>query len=281
MQKTRAFVVTNWNIDCDYAALVQAGQIRYVAYGHETCPSTGRAHHQAFCYFHNPRSSAGRALATIGKMFGPIACNVLPMRGSLLENEAYCSKEGTLTEFGDKPAPGARGDIDAVVKQIQAGETTADAVCMENPEFFHKYGRTLDRVEAVSLRARWRTEMTEGIWITGPPGSGKTHMAFEGYTPDTHYVKNVNEDWWDGYKGHPIVVINEFRGQIPFSELLDLVDKWPKTVKWRCRESVPFLATKLIVTSVKTPKEVYRRQVDDEPWGQFDRRFKVITLGPR
>ena len=55
---------------------------------------------------------------------------------------------------------------------------TADEVALQNPAFFHQYGRTLREVETVALRQRWRTEMTEGVWYTGPAASGKSHIAF-------------------------------------------------------------------------------------------------------
>ena len=185
--------------------------------------------------------------------------------------KTYCTKQDKdAFEFGEMPAQGKRTDIDAIKDAILSGETTADKVCCENPVFFHQYGRTMDRLQGIALRRRFRTEMTKGEWVTGPTGCGKSHRAFEGFNPETHYVKNLNEDWWDGYTGQETVILNEFRGQIKFSELLDLVDKWPKTVKWRCKEPVPFLAKNLIITSIKTPQEVYANTVG-EPWEQFER----------
>ena len=129
--------------------------------------------------------------------------------------------------------------------------------------------------ETIMMRRKWRTQMTKGIWYTGPTGTGKSHKVFEDYDPETHYVKNVNNDWWDGYKQQPIVVLYDFRGQIPLSELLDLVDKWPKTVKCRYRESVPFISTHVLVASRFPPEEVYKISVHE--WGQFMRRFEIVT----
>jgi hypothetical protein len=275
--KVRNFVVTVWDMDCDFQGLIDSGKIQFVAKGREICPDTKREHWQCYVAFENPRAHTPKALGKIGAMFGKIHARVKPMLGSLAQNEAYCSKDGKFEKLGKEPKQGNRTDIHEKKDQIMNGEMTVDEICVENPEFFHQYGRTLDRLEGIALRKRFRTEMTEGVWYTGESGCGKSHACFKDYHPDTHYVKNLNEDWWDGYKGQPIVILNEFRGQIPFAELLDLVDKWPKTVKWRNREPVPFLAKKVIVASIRTPQDVYVNQ-KEEPWAQFHRRFRVETL---
>ena len=281
-EKTRSFVVTQWNLDCDYQALVDEGQVRFIAYGEEVCPTTGRPHHQAYVYFHNPRSTSGKTLNKIGDMFGETHCRVDFMRGSFKENEAYCSKESQLIKIGDEPKMGFRGDLEETKDCIMRGDMTLDRIACEDPHMYHQYGRTLAKVEEIALRHRYRTWMTRGTYIHGPSGSGKSHMAFEGYDPSTHYVKCLEDEWWDGYTGQPVVIINEFRGQIRLSELFDLVDKWPKTVKQRCKAPVPFLARKLIITSVKAPRQVYAEGLsDDEPWDQFERRFDIIKLEQR
>lgn len=285
--KVRWFVVTQWNVNCDYEALLKykSGQIRFICYGAEVCPKSGREHHQLFLYMRGNTTYGKKQLGKLGSMFGPIHCNVEPMWGRVDENEYYCSKESDLIKHGDEPKQGRRGDIDECAKSIMAGEFTVDQLCVENPGFFHQYGRTMDRIERIALRKRWRSWMTLGEWITGPSGSGKSHRAFRGYDPETHYSVCVQDlaggQWWDGYCGQEIVIINEFRGQIPFSELLDLVDKYPKTVRNRGREPVPFLARKVIITSICTPQECYPN-VDWYTRGyQFDRRFAVETLASR
>jgi len=55
------------------------------------------------------------------------------------------------------------------------------------------------------------------------------------------------------------------------------MDKWPKTVKWRCKEPVPFLAKEIRIASIRTPQEVYST-VCGEPWGQFERRCQIVLL---
>lgn len=275
--KTRAFVVTQWNLDCDYQKLVDTKKLRFVAYGPEMCPETGRLHHQAYIYFWNPRTTGGRALKKIGDMFGEIHCSVQPMRGSFDQNEAYCSKEGELIKIGEEPEPGKRGDLDETKDMILKGKLTTEEVMVDNPHMYHMYGRTLDKLQEIAFRKKHRTWMTRGLWIFGPSGAGKSHMAFDGFSPDTHYVKCLSDQWWDGYTGQQTVIFNEFRGQISAAELFDLVDKWPKTVKIRGQAPVPFLARKVIITSILNPKEF----MGGEPWEQFQRRFEIIELEQR
>lgn len=278
-KKVRWFTFTCYKMDNCYETLVGPDKFfRYIAKGDEICPKTGREHHQGFCYLHINSAHGKLALQRISeKLCKEKPPHVEAMRGKIQDNEYYCSKEGELDEYGDKPAQGCRGDIDETVAEIVAGKRTADEVAVDNPGFFHQYGRTLDRVQEIAFRKRFRTEMTTGFWYTGPTGSGKSHMAFAGFNPDTHYSKNLNDEWWDGYTGQETVILNEFRGQIRFSELLDLTDKWPKTVKVRNKAPVPFLAKTLIITSVKRPEEIYVNQ-GGEPWGQFTRRFSVLQI---
>lgn len=274
--KVRSFVVTNWNLNTKEWFEKNKTQVRFVAYGEEVCPTSGRKHHQCFVYFHNLRSSSNKNLGVIGAEFGSTHCYVKPMCGSFQQNEAYCAKEGSYTKLGDEPKQGFRGDLKESVDAILNGTIDADDIAVNDPTMYHQYGRTLRDVEAIALRRRWRTEQTLGVWMYGPTGVGKSHRQFEGYDPKTHYIKNLNEDWWDGYKGQEVVIFSEFRGQVRFGELLDLMDKWPKSVKWRGREPVPFLAKKIIITSSKHPSELYANC--DDSLSQLYRRCEIIKI---
>jgi len=229
----------------------------------------GTPHLQGYLYFKSPRS--WKSIST-----SLPRCYVERAKGNPAQNREYCSKSDDFIETGKIPQQGRRVDLEEKCEEVKNGKSV-DEIALEDPVAFHQYGRTLERIETIRLRQQWRTEMTKGVWYWGPPGVGKTHHVMADYHPDTHYIKNLNDEWWDGYKGQQVVVLNEFRGQIPFSELLDLVDKWPKTVKQRCREPVPFLAKLVLISCVKHPKDVYVRQ-EGEPWAQFDRRFEVIEL---
>lgn len=274
--KVRLWVFTQFKRDAvDYAKLVETDKsTRYVCYGDEICPRTGRPHHQGFIYMHNE----------VGLKFVKRrlpGAHLEPALGSMEENEAYCSKDDYYHEFGDRPKQGFRTDLDEQKERILAGEISADEVALENPMFYHQYGRTLNKLEDIALRRRYRTWMTVGKWFTGPTGAGKSHAAFEGFNPTTHYVKPLADQWWDGYTGQEIVILNEFHGQIEFSELMALVDQWPESVKRRSREPAPFLAKEVRVASIRTPEQVYGDIDQGRGLDEFYRRFSVTNLKKR
>jgi len=277
--KTRSFVITNWNLNTTEVYEKYKSQIRFIAFGKETCPTTRRQHHQCFLYFHNPRATGARALKTIGQMFGPVHCHVEPMRGNFVQNEAYCSKESVLTKLGEEPKQGARGDLMETCTLLRNGTISVDSVACEDPSAFHMYGRTFMHAETLYLRSKWRTEMTLCKWYWGKTGVGKSHKAFKDFNNDTHYVKDLETKWWDGYKQQDIVILNEFRGQLTFSFLLSLIDKWPLTVPVRNRESIPFTSKLVIITSSVHPKDIYKNVLScDESLAQLERRCKIKEL---
>jgi len=257
--------------------------MKWLIFALEECPKSKRLHYQSFVYFYDKKS-----FKSVSKYFGNSHVETMHQMATYLDNRQYIkgpyNKDGktkplneTFEEFGTMPEQGKRTDIIKYKDEILAGKSV-DEICIENPMAFHCYGRTLERVEAIALRKQFRKEMTKGIWYCGPSGSGKSHTVFHDYNPDTHYIKNLNEEWWDGYKGQPIVIFNEFAGQLKYWELMDLVDKFPKMVKWRGRESVPFLAKEIRIASIRTPGECYYNRED---FSELERRFEVHHLSAR
>ena len=142
---------------------------------------------------------------------------------------------------------------------------------------FHMYGRTLTKLEDLRMRKLFRNFMTQGVWIWGPTGTNKSRMAFEGFTPETHYNLVNDRGWWDGYCQQETVIINDFRGWIPYDELLQLVDRYPYSVRRRGREPMPFLSKKVIITSALPPSKVYCNRNEGDSIEQLLRRFDVIS----
>lgn len=244
--------------------------MQYLAYGHETCPTTGRKHLQGWVYWKNARS-----------MFacrGQYKCWIAVCKGTIDQQDEYCSKESTLTTFGKRPRQGERSDLKRKIDAVIKGEETVDDIIVADPEFFHKYGRTLQNAEDIAMRKRFRTEMTTCEWLWGKTGVGKSHIALKDYNPETHYIVRNDNGWWEGYRQQHTVVINDFRGEIKYSELLQLIDKWPYHVKRRGREPMPFTSKHIIITSSLPPEEVYYNLSERDGIDQLLRRLTVREI---
>lgn len=194
----------------------------------------------------------------------------------------YCLSKGDPTlERGTWSKQGERNDLKTLTEQIKKGEITVDEITLEQPDIYHQYGRTLEKVEDIVNRKKKRSEMTEGIWLWGPTAAGKSHAAWNEYIIGEEYEWRDDRGWWDGYRGEETVLINEFRGGIPYSELLSLCDKWPHKVSRRNREPYPFTSKRIVITSSEPPNEVYKNLSMHDSLDQLKRRFKIIYMPPR
>lgn len=279
--RTRLWAFTNYDLDYDYLSYLDSSSAVYIIIGLETCPTTDRLHHQGFVYYSGARNAkridkywtSPSIAKELGKCF-VVACN-----GNLDQNTDYCSKDENVTEYGTKPKQGERTDLEGYRDEILSGSLTVDEICMSNPMAYHQYGRTLNKLEDLALRKKFRKKTTEGIWYYGPTGFGKSYIPFHNWDPDTMYKYPKDNGWWDGYRGQAIVVINEFRfGTMTYDKILELTEEWPETVNRRNREPAPFLAQKLIVTSPYHPKDVFHDCDDVDSLEQLERRFKIILV---
>ncbi|AWW06057.1 MAG: helicase [Cressdnaviricota sp.] len=270
------FTLNNYTDENMRDVSLLVNKVKYICYSQEV-GKCGTPHLQG--YFELKNDTTISALQK-GMLKG-LRMSIRVALGTTYQNIIYCSKDNNTTfkEFGEKKQQGKRTDLLEIRDDIMSGKCVDD-LAVENPTIFHQYGRTLERLEDIAMRKKYRTEMTLGQWFWGPTGVGKSHKSFEGFTPETHYVLNVNDNgYWEGYKQQPIVIINEFRGQIQFGELLDLVDKYPKTVKRRNRQPLPFTSKLLIITSSMHPHMIYEKvKNNQESLAQLDRRFHIVRL---
>lgn len=270
-ERTRGFCFTLNNYsEKDVEAIKGWSKYKYLVFGFEVGES-GTPHLQGYVEWQNGRTLRG--LKRLGKRI-----HWEERRGSPKQAEDYCKKDGKFWEDGTPLAQGERSDLIEIKDDIMNGKITPDDICLENPELYHMYGRTFNKIMDLKNRKKFRTWMTKGEWIWGPTGVGKSHRAFEGFDPDTHYVWVNDNGWWDGYVGQKIVIINDFRGEIKFNELLCLIDKWPHSVRRRNREPFPFLAEKVIITTSMRPGDIYGG-IDEDRIDQLLRRVECIRLG--
>lgn len=243
---------------------------KYIVVGREVGES-GTPHLQIYIEFNE-----GISMTQLKKR---LLCNKLHCEkrmGTAEQASDYCKKDGDFFEKGSLSKQGARQDLVELKDKIMNGSSVA-SIAIDNPIVYHQYGRTLNYIEDLKMRKLHRSKMTKGYWIYGSTGSGKSEMAFENYSPETHYIWKYDNGWNDGYAQQDIVIIDEFRGQLRFSELLAMCDKHPNCfVNRRGREPLPFISKKVIITSSLHPSEIFTKLAKNDSMDQLYRRFKII-----
>lgn len=228
------------------------GWMRYLLCGRETCPNTGRLHWQS--YLETQKRLTRESV--IQRLQCEIHPFVAPSAGDADKNQIYCTKDGEYLEDGLPFLPGERSDLGDTIDAIIEGTTTVGQLLRERPHIVHQYGRTLEL--AVNERnASFRRDGPPTVyWYWGPTGTGKSKKAHE-EAPDAYRWRSNDHGWWDLYHMQKDVILDDFRGNIQFCELLQMLDRYPYSVPRRGKEPIPFLAERIFITSCKRPEDVY------------------------
>lgn len=168
------------------------------------------------------------SLFGLKKVFGT-KLHMEVMRGSLAQNEKYCSKEGSLTCFGAPPNQGFRSDMRAALKMIRDEKSELEVFDEFPCQMLRmNYGyRQYRRLCEQQTRKAPRKIFVEVLW--GPTGTGKSHKAMlsHPYKMQGHELRaNDCQGWWDGYAGEKQLLIDEYHNDVPIGVLEKLLDKY-------------------------------------------------------
>lgn len=270
--KVRGWLLTINNPTEEEIVSLKGDDWEYMKYTVERGKKKNVLHIHAIVYYKNPRY-----FSSLKTKYPRARIEVIKCMEKCIE---YVGKEDTRVagpfEFGEKPSQGRRNDLEDIALQIIKGKSVNE-LAFENPGTYVRYHRGLHALEDIKP-GNHRTEMTKGIWYWGKTGVGKSHIIFDGYDEKTHYLWTNDGEWWDNYNGQEIVILNDFRGEIKYNMLLQLVDKWPMFVRRRGRAPVRFTSKKVLIASSLPPDLVYKNRDSEDSIEQLLRRFEVICL---
>jgi len=186
----------------------------------------------------------------------------------------YCSKQdtrvdGPWTHGDDSKIPrkkGERMDLKRVHALITSGSTADDL--MTNPDTFPVWCRNYRAIDRFILekepKRNWIT-FTQVYW--GVSGCGKTRRAHyeaslkaDGTVGEPYYVLRKPQGqavYWDGYKGEAHVIIDEFYGWVPRTQMQLICDRYPAIVDYK-GGARNLMAKKIWITSNEEPKDWWK-----------------------
>ena len=125
------------------------------------------------------------------------------------------------------------------------------------------YGKAFKQYSMTKMQNEPRPDpITFVFW--GAPGTGKTHRVITSlrrlHATAYWFRPGVNGAWFDGYDPlvHNAVVFDEFKGQVPYTLMLALLDKYPCHVESK-GSSIAWRPKYLFITSNFAPNEWYGR----------------------
>ena len=274
MSRSRSWCFTHNNPPTDVCCLYEVfseTQCKYCIIGSEISDSK-TPHKQGFFVLHNAKTL--KALVKSLNAFGIKGLRLEATNGSSFSNVSYCSKDNDFKEFGIRPkGSGSRSDIDAVRESLKNGSNLRSIVTETSS---YQAIRIAEKV--LTYLEPQRQFKPYVIYIYGPTGVGKSRIAFE--ILKDPYVCQDTITWWDGYDAHEHVLLDDLRGSFSrYNQMLKLLDRYPYRVAFKGGYR-QFLARVIVLTSCKSPSELYSGRTDEQQ-SQFMRRLDEILFLPK
>jgi len=286
------FTLNNWSVEQhnELLDLFQSGYFGYLIMGKETAPSTGTPHLQGFMWTSEPKQ-----LAVLKKKFKGMWIAVPgPDKGPTYW-QTYCTKQDVdATILGNPPSEeefkaqtpkgqGKRSDLLAVKRAIDEGKNCEEL--MGDDEHFGTFAQHSKYFNSYQAYKRRRTSFNppQVTVYYGGTGTNKTRRVYEDVDnlEELHKWEPQHGQWFDGYAGQKTVLLDEYRGQLPYGMLLSMLDGYPNTKVQIKGGMVHWSPEVIYITSPTHPKEWYPNLTANDKIEQLLRRITDIVCTDR
>ena len=255
----------------------ESGKVAYIVSSYEV-GANGTPHIQGYCELTKPPIKFN-ALKKV-PLF--VTAHIEKRQGTAQQASDYCEKtedptyRGPCYKAGEMSKQGKRNDLEEVYDAVKAGKRQREII-EEFPVAYIKFHKGIDAMRRSLTLPRSSETPKEVIVYYGGTGLGKTRKAVSEY-PEAHLQGPGMDQWWEGYDGHKVVILDEYRGQFPFGKLLSILDRYACKVpnKGGCSE---LLADKIILTMPEHPRHLYPNlaaEVREGKLNQLKRRINKI-----
>lgn len=268
------FTINNWT-DADVEALTESWMAKpkktWMIVSAEVAPTTGTKHLQCAIFFKDAQK-----FNAVHKIVPRASCKMCS--GSATQNQAYCSKEGSiLFEAGEPPKSSKEKGAKEKARWDEARNAALEGRIEDVPSdiFIRHYG-TLTRIQQDYRKAPASIETMDHHWWWGAPGTGKSKLAREKWP--VFYAKNTNK-WWCGYKGEDTILIEDV-GINDAKWIGDFLKRWADHYAFRAETkggSMMIRPKSIVVTSNYSMEQLF----GSDPEGLLNplkRRFASVQF---
>lgn len=253
--------------DYTYYRTLPLERISWIIVGDEV-GLLGTPHLQMACRF-NQQTSMSQAR----KLFGQNRAHVEIMKGTPEQSAVYCSKQKLFLERGPRPiekGKEAKAKLDGMVSMIKEGKSDRE-IFEANPAMYLRYRSSLGAAKSLYAGLVKRAPL-EVYWLWGETGAGKSYRAESEAADDGRRLYRQNgSQWWDGYDGDELVIIDDLEETTPFRNLLKITDVYNHLVG--TKGSHQYLrAQRMWITASFPPSKI-------DQGGQLERRMtKIVNM---
>jgi hypothetical protein len=131
-----------------------------------------------------------------------------PAKAGFKANHDYCTKDGDFVEHGKHRGSGAPTMEERIARNKRLRDTPLNEL-VDSGDISVMDVRKLKnaKLDLAQEKPAFAASDVRGVWIYGPPGSGKSRKAREDFGDDI-YLKAQNK-WWDGYTGQKTVILDD------------------------------------------------------------------------
>lgn len=194
-------------------------------------------------------------------------------KGTAKQAAEYCKKDGDFKEAGViSKGRGYRADLEKVQEEIDAG-TSIDKIAETHFSLWCQYRRSFQAyADRQSPKRNWKTIV---VVLWGDTGTGKTRFCHEQAQGRTLWISG-DYQWFDGYNGQDVVLLDDYRGEYPVQLFLKLTDRYRMSVPIK-GGFVNWCPKKIYITSNVDPSTWYQN-CGSRTHEAFMRRLTVVNF---
>lgn len=246
----------------------------------------GTPHTHVYLLFKNPVM-----FSTLQKRF--YGAHIEPAKGSNQQNRDYIRKEGkwlddakhgtsvpdSFEESGELPEEtDHRLKVnEAIFSMVEAGASNVE-ILREYPSAMNRLAH-IEATRQTLLADQYRKEYRhlEVYYIWGKTRVGKTRFVMEKHGYENVYRVTSYQHPFDGYAGEPVLLLDEFRSSLPFSDLLKYLEGYPIMLPCRYADKVACFTQVYIISNIPLSEQYPNIQADEPAsWAALKARFTEI-----